>query len=249
MANPEQTSEPSMEEILASIRKIISDDDDPAAENGETPPDAPPEAEQDAAFEAVATDDSDVFDDMDVAAEPATDTDVVTDDAAADLGDADVFEAADDAAEADDVLALSEDSILSEADTPPIVTGDDDDIAFASDDEEMASSEEVEDTAPQSEVDESAGETEDVASEPVVSDDVPVPVVDEKIISRETDAAVSAAFGSLANVILSNNARTLEDLVKDILKPMLKGWLDENLPPLVERLVREEIERVSRGRK
>jgi cell pole-organizing protein PopZ len=47
---------------------------------------------------------------------------------------------------------------------------------------------------------------------------------------------------------LSNNARTLEDLVKDMLKPMLKSWLDDNLPTMVERLVRAEIERVSRGR-
>ena len=44
------------------------------------------------------------------------------------------------------------------------------------------------------------------------------------------------------------NARTLEDLVKEMLRPMLKGWLDDNLPGLVERIVRAEIERVSRGR-
>ncbi len=45
-----------------------------------------------------------------------------------------------------------------------------------------------------------------------------------------------------------NNARTLEDLVKEMLRPMLKAWLDDNLPGLVERIVRAEIERVSRGR-
>ena len=48
--------------------------------------------------------------------------------------------------------------------------------------------------------------------------------------------------------VLSNNARTLEDLVKEMLRPMLKAWLDDNLPGLVERIVRAEIERVSRGR-
>ncbi|XBY46276.1 DUF2497 domain-containing protein [Methyloraptor flagellatus] len=48
--------------------------------------------------------------------------------------------------------------------------------------------------------------------------------------------------------VLSSNARTLEDLVQDMLRPMLKGWLDQNLPTMVERLVRAEIERVSRGR-
>ena len=48
--------------------------------------------------------------------------------------------------------------------------------------------------------------------------------------------------------MLGNNARTLEDLVKEMLRPMLKNWLDDNLPQLVERIVRAEIERVSRGR-
>jgi cell pole-organizing protein PopZ len=37
---------------------------------------------------------------------------------------------------------------------------------------------------------------------------------------------------------------TLEDLVRAELRPMLKEWLDSYLPPLVERLVRTEIERV-----
>ena len=37
-------------------------------------------------------------------------------------------------------------------------------------------------------------------------------------------------------------------MVRDMLRPMLKSWLDDNLPGLVERLVRAEIERVSRGR-
>ncbi len=35
--------------------------------------------------------------------------------------------------------------------------------------------------------------------------------------------------------------RTLEEVVMELLKPMLKAWLDENLPPLVERLVKREI--------
>src|SRR5262247_3609904 len=62
-----------------------------------------------------------------------------------------------------------------------------------------------------------------------------------------TRAAVDAAFNSLAQTVLVQNARTLEDLVKEMLRPMLKSWLDDNLPTLVERLVRAEIERVSRG--
>jgi cell pole-organizing protein PopZ len=47
--------------------------------------------------------------------------------------------------------------------------------------------------------------------------------------------------------VLSDNARTLEDIVKEMMRPMLRGWLEENLPGLVERIVRAEIERVARG--
>ena len=75
----------------------------------------------------------------------------------------------------------------------------------------------------------------------------PEPVA-EALVSPATDASVNNAFNLLAHTVLSQNARTLEDLVKDMLKPMLKAWLDDNLPVVVERLVRAEIERVSRGR-
>jgi cell pole-organizing protein PopZ len=70
----------------------------------------------------------------------------------------------------------------------------------------------------------------------------------QAILSQSTVAAVESAFNSLANTVLSANARTLEDLVKEMLRPMLKSWLDDNLPGLVERIVKAEIERVSRGR-
>jgi uncharacterized protein len=67
------------------------------------------------------------------------------------------------------------------------------------------------------------------------------------LLSQSTRSAVDSAFNSLAQTVLVQNARTLEDLVREMLRPMLKSWLDENLPGLVERLVRAEIERVSRG--
>jgi len=69
-----------------------------------------------------------------------------------------------------------------------------------------------------------------------------------QILSTTTVSAVESAFNTLAHTVLSNNARTLEDLVKEMLRPMLKSWLDDNLPGLVERIVKAEIERVSRGR-
>jgi len=69
-----------------------------------------------------------------------------------------------------------------------------------------------------------------------------------RLISNATSAAVDSAFNTLAQTVLVQNARTLEDLVREMLRPMLKSWLDDNLPGMVERLVRAEIERVSRGR-
>jgi cell pole-organizing protein PopZ len=69
----------------------------------------------------------------------------------------------------------------------------------------------------------------------------------QAILSQSTVSAVESAFNTLAHTVLSNNARTLEDLVKEMLRPMLKSWLDDNLPGLVERIVKAEIERVSRG--
>jgi uncharacterized protein len=68
------------------------------------------------------------------------------------------------------------------------------------------------------------------------------------LMSSATSTAVDSAFNALAQTVLVHNARTLEDLVREMLRPMLKVWLDDNLPGMVERLVRAEIERVSRGR-
>jgi hypothetical protein len=70
----------------------------------------------------------------------------------------------------------------------------------------------------------------------------------DRLLSNATTAAVDSAFNALAQTVLSQNARTLEDLVREMLRPMLKNWLDDNLPGMVERMVRAEIERVSRGR-
>jgi uncharacterized protein len=69
-----------------------------------------------------------------------------------------------------------------------------------------------------------------------------------ELMSRATSAAVDSAFNTLAQTVLVQNARTLEDLVREMLRPMLKSWLDDNLPSMVERLIRAEIDRVSRGR-
>jgi cell pole-organizing protein PopZ len=77
---------------------------------------------------------------------------------------------------------------------------------------------------------------------------VPPPAPDRALISASTVAAVDSAFNTLAHTVIGQNARTLEDLVKEMLRPLLKSWLDDNLPGVVDRIVRAEIERVSRGR-
>jgi len=82
----------------------------------------------------------------------------------------------------------------------------------------------------------------------VFTDQAPPSTPEHALLSSTTAAAVDQAFNSLAHTVLGANARTLEDLVKEMLRPMLKNWLDDNLPGLVERIVRAEIERVSRGR-
>jgi uncharacterized protein len=79
----------------------------------------------------------------------------------------------------------------------------------------------------------------------------PVPAAaaapEEALVSPATDAMVSQAFNTLiASRFLQSND-VMGEMVREMLRPMLKAWLDDNLPILVERLVRAEIERVARG--
>ncbi|MFD1744071.1 PopZ family protein [Rhizobium helianthi] len=67
------------------------------------------------------------------------------------------------------------------------------------------------------------------------------------LISDEAGAQIARSFSELSDVVNGLERQTVEDMAKEMLKPMLREWLDDNLPTLVERLVREEIERVARG--
>ena len=67
------------------------------------------------------------------------------------------------------------------------------------------------------------------------------------MLSRQATAAVGSAFNTLTETVKKREP-TLEDVVRETLRPMLKSWLDENLPRLVEQMVQAEIERVTRGR-
>ncbi|WP_419912326.1 DUF2497 domain-containing protein [Hoeflea sp.] len=68
------------------------------------------------------------------------------------------------------------------------------------------------------------------------------------LISREAGDKVAASFDNLNHAVLNGPNRSFDEIAEDMLRPMLQQWLDDNLPTLVERLVREEIERVARGR-
>lgn len=249
-----------MEEILASIRRIISDEDEQAKADADTAaPEAAAEPEpqptETAADEAFAEAEADVFD----AVPAATDFDAisVSDDTDEPAPEEDLAPAPDSTAEE---AALMADIV------EPQEAGNDVDFAES----QIEPVPDIEPKLPETDATEDVlelSEAEVVEADVGFSDggmDVEPPQIvepaadvqpasfgdgygDGALLSQDANAAVSAAFGSLANTILSRDARTLEDLVKEMLQPMLKAWLDENLPPLVERLVREEIERVSRG--
>ena len=66
-----------------------------------------------------------------------------------------------------------------------------------------------------------------------------------QLMPSEAHSAVHSTWNVLAQTILVENGRTLQDLVREMLWPMLKSWLDDNLPTLVERLVLAEIEQMT----
>jgi uncharacterized protein len=71
----------------------------------------------------------------------------------------------------------------------------------------------------------------------------------EPLLSPEANEAVTASFGALSASLAARSAEVADGLVREMLRPMLKQWLDENLPAIVEGLVRAEIQRVARGSK
>jgi cell pole-organizing protein PopZ len=225
MSEPAKAHEPSMEEILASIRCIIADDDatKPAPAPIKQFPRAAapvPPAAKPAPLIAPAAKPA-----AESVPEPAP-----TPSAAAPAGPPDDFDAmlsgedeARDSAPAGDVLDLTESMQVNSAafgaiDGLP-------DVVFSEPGE--------------------PGEPRPLPETPLNG---ARPPSDRSLMSPRTAAVVDMAFNSLAHTVLVQNSRTLEDLVREMLKPMLKEWLDDNLPNMVERLVRAEIERVSRGR-
>jgi cell pole-organizing protein PopZ len=182
-AKPQPQAEPSMEEILASIRRIISEDDRPGAKKAAPAP--PPEAEEEVL---------ELTDEVEEVAEPEPPPDSAPE--------------PEPEAEEPDVVIELKDRVEPEGEP----------------------------------TDESEPLSDETAAE-----------LQEQLLSRRADAESTASFAQLAAVMarqrnampLGVGSRTLEDLVKEVMRPMIKDWLDANLPRLVERLVLREIRRVA----
>lgn len=82
--------------------------------------------------------------------------------------------------------------------------------------------------------------------EAILRDSERPPLVEPLLSSRSGDL-VSASFEELDRAIRDGQLRSMEEMAEEMMRPMLQEWLDDNLPRIVERLVREEIERVARG--
>jgi uncharacterized protein len=179
-------ADPSMEEILASIRRILNEDEPVAGAAEDVPEVAPPD---------------------------------------------------------DDVLVLDR-SMLVSAPEPVSVEAKPEEVA----------AEPVMDEPPAFEPEppapiQAAQPPEPVAA-PVAQPD-PALFFGPALVAPETAAATASSVEGLLRTLAASRATqvyrggpTIEDVVREELRPLLKGWLDENLPPLVERLVRAEIERV-----
>jgi cell pole-organizing protein PopZ len=258
MTQPAKVQEPSMEEILASIRRIIADDEakPPAGEKPAEKPSSPvasakPEKPAAAAPPVKAP----VMSDIPASAIPAAQAaaakvvapPVKPEPPAAAPSPAPAASNSQD--DIDAMLAGLDEATSAEEIRPPLPDGD---VFELTDDMALPDAPPVfHKIEPQDDLE----FTEAPAPKPAPRQPVfePPPfetsaAPPQQILSRSTVSAVESAFNTLANTVLSNNARTLEDLVKEMLRPMLKSWLDDNLPGLVERIVKAEIERVSRGR-
>jgi cell pole-organizing protein PopZ len=257
MTQPAKVQEPSMEEILASIRRIIADDEaKPAAEKlaaqaapakadrPEKPPPAAPAAKAPVTAEVQP---SQPHAPQPAAAKPAP---PIKPPVAAAPPPPPAVPVSSSQNDIDALLNGLDEATGPEEIRPPLPDSEvfdlTDEMAVRAPEPPKASFQTVE---PQDDLEfaenvaASASHRQPAFEPPPLVNSAPQP----QILSRSTISAVESAFNTLAHTVLSNNARTLEDLVKEMLRPMLKSWLDDNLPGMVERIVKLEIERVSRG--
>jgi cell pole-organizing protein PopZ len=243
--NKPASKEPSMDEILSSIRQIIADDSGPAARPSplHAVPSAPPES----------------------APQPAAEDDFMAgfaaDDAPLALSPSQIVvpsEPPEAALVADLTPPMDEPAKPGPTGEPAFV--DPEDIGFVSDAEAEAEPEEavaspapVLPSVPPPRAAAPLPPEEPAPVRPSTAQAAPMPDPDlsadiaAQLLEPATGAAVRANFAKLNNLGLGNSGLTIEAMMREMLRPMLKEWLDEHLPTVVERMVEREISRISRG--
>ena len=223
MAEPAQ-KEPTMEEILSSIRKIIADDDAPTQEAADT----------------ITEEELDVFDDIEVPEASSEDA---------------VIESEEDvlAAISQSMEDVTDELELEAADEP---VAEDEPFEFEVEEDSFESFAEeafegVEDFAEaEAEAEDSFELVAEAAPEPVVEEEAPMSAKPAPLTDTATVTAAAGALGKLlSNVEFGEEAggtTTIEGLVREMMRPMLKEWLDENLPAIVEKHVEAEVQRIAR---
>ena len=186
--------EPSMEEILASIRRIISEDEAPAEGEPAVPEPEPAAAKVAAEIETPAAEPT-----ISGSSEAAT-------------------------------VPEYEPSFAVEPELPPMPDLDD------QDDGDLELTQRVETLGDLDVMAPPAPAPEPVAAPPIAT-----------LVSAHVATATAASFSALTSgLLVPRSDRTLEDVVRDLLTPLLKAWLDENLQRVVDEAVRAEVDRISR---
>ncbi|MBW7836945.1 MAG: DUF2497 domain-containing protein [Sphingomonadales bacterium] len=219
MNGKKEHEEPTMEEILASIRRIISE------EGEERKPEAPAAAKSAPAQE-------DVLELTDVIEEPAP--------AAAVKEVDEPVELADDIEEVAHAFAVHEEveATIAPSAPEPELSMEEVPMPAAPLEAEAEAADAFEDEFDTEEVDDA-----------VLADIVDPAEEVDAIMSPEEGQKVSASFDKLSELLVAGYEgydKTLEGMVREMLRPMLKTWLDENLPAVVERVVAREVARLSR---
>lgn len=275
--NKPAPKEPSMDEILSSIRQIIADDD--AGVTTRRP-----------AFQAVAGDGpmtakpaplaaAEVVTPLKASAEPIS-FDIPEDDESEDDGEpftlsaAQMLPVADDEPVAQEAVVdedFSVEALLAEVGAesramPELV--DPEDVAFEPEDvasepelaeveadeafvSEAAEIPAFEPSIPSFVSEDSMQQAAPMFEAPAAAAPLPDPTLTSdlanQLLEPTTEAVVRSSFSRLNPLPLGAQGVTVESMMREMLRPMLKDWLDENLPTIVERMVEKEIARVSRG--
>lgn len=218
----QEEQEPSIEEILASIRQIIYDDD----EEDSTSASELDEAPQAPVEEPIADEEPSQIEEVDMDIPSDLESEEIADPSKADEDDDSVVE----------LTEMLEEDIEKDTETQEDVVEID-----------------MQESEPEPDIDEEEISEEDFSEDfsSVEEDPVntqPETALDDSILTDKAEEATYNAFVHLAANTALDRASTLslEDIVRDELRPMLRAWVDANLPSLVERLVREELDRVAR---